>query len=130
MKTLYYAIHRDGRILVVSDSYSECSRLAEETGAWDMAPGTVAPYAIQNFRSPVLNVYTAQAWARIDLDEYAHLPDARERLYFAMKDAIRDILALHARVAELEAELEAAKSSREFQQGTDNVVTFPRSHGD
>lgn len=128
MKTIYYAVHTDGRILAVADSFTECSRLVDETGVWDKAPGSVAPYAIQNF-SPSVGIYPAATWAGLNADSLAQCADARDRLYFALKDAIRDILALHAQVHGLRAELAAAKS-RGFAQGIDNVVSFPKKHGD
>jgi len=127
MKPIYYVLHTDGRILAVADSYAECSRLVDLTGVWDKAPGTVAPYAIQNFIADAsLATYPANAWACIDVDAYAQRPDARERFYFALKDAIRDILALHARVHKLRAELSEARG---FVQGVDNVVKFPPQNG-
>lgn len=46
---MYYAkLHLNNKVIAEAEKFSDCQKLAEETGVWDFAPGSVAPYYLTN----------------------------------------------------------------------------------
>lgn len=54
---MYYAImHDSGKCVATGYTYMECAENAEETGAWTIEPGTVAPYYCTNIEPLLCSV--------------------------------------------------------------------------